>query len=111
MGLSGARNTGLDSANGDYVFFVDSDDYLETNTLEKLYLKLKKDKADITACGVKMFGDRTGSFTNDEPGIWSGHESVVQMMRTNNICTVAWNKLYRRKLFEEIPTYPPLSPI
>ena len=50
-GLAEARNTGMDHAVGDYIFFVDSDDWLAENTLEMLYEGLNKYKADC-CCGA-----------------------------------------------------------
>ena len=41
-GLGGARNTGIDSANGEYILFVDSDDYIHKTLVEKLYHALKE---------------------------------------------------------------------
>ena len=103
MGLSGARNTGIDNAIGRYIFFCDSDDYLQQDTLEKMIDRLKIDHADIVCCGIKKVRNGTEeTMTNAECGRWSGHESVVQMMRNNNICSVAWNKLYKRSLFDGI---------
>ena len=109
MGLSGARNTGLDNVSGKYIFFCDSDDYLRDTALELMLKKLKKDHADIVACGIshvfdgsKADFDNTERFTSANPGRWSGHESVIQMMRSDNVCTVIPNKLYKRELFEGI---------
>ncbi|WP_049946057.1 glycosyltransferase [Butyrivibrio sp. WCD2001] len=102
QGLSAARNTGLECMSGDVVFFCDSDDYLQSNTLEKMLDKMNRDHADIVACGIKMFGEKEDLFTSAACGLWSGHEAVIQMMRTNNICTVAWNKLYKKYLFESV---------
>ncbi len=107
-GLSAARNTGLNAASGEYVFFCDSDDYIELDALEKLHSKLAADNADIVACGFSEVWEKEGkvtnkkAFTSNSTGRWSGHESIIQMMRTNNICTVAWNKLYKRDLFDDV---------
>ena len=109
QGLSAARNTGLDHATGDYVFFCDSDDSLSNDALEKLINKAADDNSDIVACGIANVwyddcGDvvRSEAFTNSDPGMWSGRQAVVEMMRSNNVCTVAWNKLYRMRLFDDL---------
>lgn len=104
QGLSAARNAGLDMASGQYIFFCDSDDYIVSDALSKMLLRLKRDHADIVACGIIKAGKDQDlvSVTDDKPGRWNGYESVIMMMRSNNVCTVAWNKLYRRTLFEGI---------
>ncbi len=103
VGLSGARNAGIDAATGRYIFFCDSDDYLQIDALEKMLNKLKKDHADIVSCGIMKVGHGVQEIMTDScHGRFSGHESVIQMMRGNNVCTVTWNKLYRSDLFEGI---------
>ena len=108
QGLSSARNTGLDNATGEYVFFCDSDDFLDKSALDYMYGKLCRDNADIVACGFSHVWDDYGKggreelFTNPNPGAFNGHEAVIQMMTNNNVCTVAWNKLYKRSLFENV---------
>ncbi len=108
QGLSGARNTGIDIATGEYIFFCDSDDFLDKTTLDYMHCKLCRDNADVVACGiVKVWSDNTPNdheelFTSDTPGTFDGHEAVIQMMNNNNICTVAWNKLYSANLFENV---------
>lgn len=49
-GLSSARNYGIEKASGDYLAFVDSDDYVEKNFLKELYEKITKEKSDIAVC-------------------------------------------------------------
>lgn len=108
-GLSAARNVGINNSTGKYLFFCDSDDYVLENALEKLIIKLKKDHSDIVACGFANF-QRDGlsgkesakTFTDEHFGLWSGHESVIQMMRSDSLCSVAWNKLYKREVFDGI---------
>ena len=70
---------------------------------------LKKKHADIVACSFANVYEsadhgsiREELFTDNTPGRWSGHESVIQMMRCNNVCSVVWNKLYKKSLFEDI---------
>lgn len=108
-GLSVARNIGLDNVTGSCIFFCDSDDYLMPETLEKMLTRLKRDCADVVACGIANVYDfeeddkkKKEIITSSIPGMWSGRESVVQMMRYNNVCSVTWNKLYKRELFDQI---------
>ena len=49
-GLSSARNAALDIAGGDYIGFVDSDDYVDTTMFEKMYGRVDKDNSDICIC-------------------------------------------------------------
>lgn len=56
-GLSSARNAALDIAQGKYVSFVDSDDYVAAQMLEKLYNSIEKEKAQYAACGFYRFKD------------------------------------------------------
>ncbi len=109
MGLSAARNTGIDNSCGKYIFFCDSDDYLQADALEKMMIRLKSDHSDVVACGISYVFDPLDPKAEDEniitspgPGRWSGHESVIRMMRSDDVCSVAWNKLYKKELFEGI---------
>ena len=52
-GVSSARNLGLDYARGEWITFVDSDDYIAPDMIEKLYETQKRNNADITVCGYR----------------------------------------------------------
>lgn len=57
-GMSSARNMGLTKANGEFIAFVDSDDYIDKNALKKMYEKAKKDNLDIVVCdSVNVYED------------------------------------------------------
>jgi len=106
-GLSAARNTGLTAATGEYIFLVDSDDWIATDTLQKLMDLQKETGADLVCCGVDMvFEDGSRQrFTESGPGCMDRHEAMKALMTKATICSVAWNKLYKRSLFAGI-TYP-----
>lgn len=54
-GLPSARNAGLDAATGEFVSFIDSDDYIQPNMMSTLYKNAKKTKAEIVICGANIF--------------------------------------------------------
>lgn len=62
-GLSAARNTGITAASGEYITFVDSDDWLDTSAIEILYRNLKKYDADIAAGNYNMYNDSKQEFS------------------------------------------------
>lgn len=109
-GLSGARNTGISKAKGDYLAFVDSDDFVEPEYLEKMYQRIVENDADIVFCNYR-FTDEKGKETNDRfyshfssDRVLDGYD-VLMLFENKSYFTffdVCWNKLYKRKLFAAV---------
>jgi len=111
-GLSDARNYGIRHADGDYYMFVDSDDYIHPQMVELLLSSLIQRDADITVCDYKKVSENEiiayDSYEKDYAANavkeFDRFSSVKELFGGEKYVrfTVAWNKLYKRKLFENI---------
>lgn len=105
-GLSEARNTGIRLAQGEYITFTDSDDYLEKDTLkENMDLLAEHPDIDILEFPVSVhhLSDKCYRYTPGENKI-EKHKDWVH--RKGYRHSFAWNKIYRRKLWKDIQ-FPP----
>ena len=106
QGVSAARNTGLDAATGDYIAFVDSDDYIHSEMYERLYSLLKKHDTDMSACFIRGCWDSDYAEpprddieirVYDKVGaIKTVFDSKYEINGTGVVVT---NKLYKKNLF------------
>ena len=107
QGLSAARNTGIDAAQGRYYAFVDSDDILRPTYLQTLYDACEKHDAYMSICAVEDVREDGSSaeppaYTMpSETGVFSGKELLNRFYAPNGTYyTVAWNKLYRAEVWK-----------
>lgn len=102
-GASAARNKGLDICKGDYIGFVDSDDYIETSMYEKLYESLIKTNSDISSCGIKRFNDQevVDLWVSDKDREY-GRDNIFDTVYTSHIGWAIWNRLYKRENWKDI---------
>ena len=103
-GLSAARNYGLDHCNGDYIAFIDSDDWMESETIELLTKAILSEDADIAVCGHfnewKNYRNTQGIPESND--VSEGDAIIRDYLHGYGIGVEIWNKLYRSKLFVQI---------
>ena len=95
-GLSDARNYGIKKANGEYIAFIDSDDFVTTDMYEKMYQKAKSGNFDIVACDLNYVYDDNKivkAYANIEKDTTDIKSSMI------NIYPAARNKIFKKKLF------------
>lgn len=108
-GSGGARNVGLKEAKGEYIIFLDSDDFFELNMFEEMYNKAKETKSDITICNYNTFDIKNNNFLKTTLQVFpknffeKEYSNYTQLQ--GNIFyyfhNAAWNKLYRLDFLKE----------
>ena len=93
-GLSDSRNYALSYAKGEYVAFLDSDDYVEKDMYEKMYGIAKKENSDMVECD--FYWEYPDKKKIDTGVIYYGQNEMVEKVRV-----VAWNKLIKREILDK----------
>ena len=101
-GLSSARNAGIERAEGEYICFVDSDDYLTENAIERLILSAKSG-ADVVICGYYLdYGkEKRENFVNGGNFSLKTLGGIFCELKAKHIFDPAWNKLIRLDFLRE----------
>lgn len=102
-GLSAARNTGLDIATGEYIGFVDSDDWIEPDMYEYLLSGARQTEADIAVCGIfEELPNRQNIRCWHEAETFDTESGLKELLLRKKYSHSAWDKLYRRTLFDGV---------
>lgn len=103
-GLSDARNAGLDIAEGDYIVFTDSDDFLHRDYLKVQYENLVQADADMAVCDYHMYdtGQSVCNGLSNRISVVEEKDITAQLYENPGMLIVAWNKLYKRFLWDGI---------
>ena len=94
-GLSVARNKGIDASHGDYLSFVDSDDYVDNDFIEYLVKLLEEYNSDISVCS---FYQNDSNNKKEEIIVYNKIEAMKECIAYNNMYSSAWNKLYKKEI-------------
>ena len=101
-GLGGARNYGIQNAKGEYILFVDSDDYIEANTIEQLYEKAKDNNLCVLEANYLKESDSSTEvlprISNYTDIVYSGKKYWESIPIAP---VVAWNKFYKLSFLQE----------
>lgn len=102
-GISSARNAGLEIATGEYITFVDSDDFCDEAYIEKMVCALERENAELSCCGINEKRGECSTdycYKQDKSFLITDKESYIDFFNAYWL-PVTWNKLYIRKLIKE----------
>lgn len=103
-GLSESRNIGIDNSNSKFILFVDSDDWIDPFTLEKLYVAAQENNADFVSCRIIKYWEDSNEFyklPNLNDGTYTA-EDYLNAYFNNKTNPEVWSKLIKRNLLEDI---------
>lgn len=104
MGLSKARNVGIENAKGDFLYFIDADDYIELDTIAYLYNMYKKYHTTICTCRpIDVYDyDIKIKKCKEKVDVLDSVEMLKKVLLSTDRSVTIWNKLIKKDLFQNI---------
>lgn len=101
-GISSARNFGLEHVTGDYICFLDSDDYINPHFVKKMIATILVTNSDICMCDINMVNADGAHIKYDRNNITSYINNNDVFLCNNTITAYPWDKMYKRSLFDKM---------
>ncbi|MDO4188428.1 MAG: glycosyltransferase family A protein [Lachnospiraceae bacterium] len=102
-GIAESRNMGMKAATGDYISFVDGDDYIDNDMIETMVNALESHEADISIIGkYYYYKNISEGFSRDGDIELGQKEAMEEILSGDNFFLHLWDKLYKRELFNDI---------
>lgn len=103
-GLSSAKNTGLEKVHGEWLTFVDSDDYVAPNYIQYMHGVSRRENAELVICQFQKVSNHSAQIKNnpEKIKIMTPEQSIEMLLYKKGIYPSSWAKLYKTRLYESI---------